>query len=455
MVTTQKIFDEIHDHIKEVIAQSEPVGAALWAKLLKAHPADIAEFINALETEDAQAIFTNLGPELRLEIFDDLDHTVKVPCLAALNDADRAALITNLSIDELTDFFDELSDEELKNYLKLLHTKDRETVLSLLQFSDDVAAGIMHTSVLTLMQDFTVEKSIQILQRLQPNRDLHQQIFVTNQDNKLVGHIQLEDLVLKAPQSRVVTFMRPNELILNAMEDKEKVAQDMLHYHTLIAPVVDNEQHFLGVITGDTLVEVIGEEATEDIYRISALSPMKETYFQTPFLTLLYQRSSILMILLLVQSLSSTIIQAYEATLAGFFILFITKLTSAGGNASSQTSALAIQGLTTGEIDDDTIKKFIRREFLMATIIGVLLGIATFGQIYYSHQTIAGATAVSASLAIIVMVSVLLGSSMPFILQRFNVDPANAAGPLLATLMDVIGLLIYCIVSSSIHGYMS
>lgn len=442
-----KLFDDIRTHIADVIARTEPLGSVLWDRLLKLHPADIADLCSNLELADVKGIFTQLPLELRLEVFAELSMRLKLWCLSFLPEQNRSEILSSLSIDELTDLFDELSDDELKEYLKLLHRKDREAVLSLMQFDPRSAGGLMHANVLTLMSDFTVEKSIQILQRLQPERDLHQRIFVTNQDNELMGHINLEDLVLKTPQTRLGAIMQPNELVINAHEDRAEIAMKMIHYHLTTVPVVDDTNTFLGVIPSDILVEIIGEEAGEDLYRISALSPMKETYFETPFTTLLYQRSSILLILLMVQSLSSFILSAYQATLAGYFMFFITKLTSAGGNASSQTSALAIQGLATGEMDYSTMFRFMRRELTMASAIGAILSVFTCIQMYVSAHDIIPSLIVSISLGLIVVVSMLLGSGMPFILKRFNVDPANAAGPLLATVMDVIGLFIYCIVA--------
>lgn len=287
---------------------------------------------------------------------------------------------------------------------------------------------------------------------LQPQRDLHPIIYVVGQNNQLEGHINLEDLVLKHPKTQLRSILKENELVIDVNEDQQEVAQKMLHYGLTNAPVVNEENVFLGVITSEELVNVIEEEAGEDIYRMSAVSPIEETYFETPFTTLLYQRSSILIVLLLVQTFSTMIIQRYELLLCGFLTLFITMLTSTGGNASSQTSAYVIQGLATGEINDGNSKRFVKREFFMAMAIAFLLSVFSFVRIYLTHRTnIVGCLAVSVSLFVIVLASIVLGSCMPLILKRLNIDPARSAGPLLTTIIDVIGLLIFCLVSSSIY----
>ncbi len=192
---------------------------------------------------------------------------------------------------------------------------------------------------------------------------------------------------------------------------------------------------------------MIVEEATEDVQKMSALTPMKYPYFDTPFWRFFYERSYILVALLLAESFSNTILQAYEATLGCFLMTFIPMLISAGGNTSSQTSAIVIQGMASGDIHQENMYKFLRREFLMAIVLAVVLGITAFIRVYMmTGTTLLNSVAISFSLSIIVLVSVMLGSCIPLLLKRFNIDPAFSAGPFLATLMDILGILIFCYV---------
>lgn len=449
----QKIFDQIQDNLETVLNQDTPLGILLWQEFIKVHPADIAQFLGYIDKDEARQIFMHLNQDLRLAIFQYLSNTMKVFCFSFLSDRDRGHLLASLSIDELTDFFDELSDEELKQYLNLLHRNDREKVISLMQFAPESAGGIMDSNVISLMQDFTVEKGIQILQRLQPRKDLHRQIYVTNQESQLVGHINIEDLVLKNPKLRLSSILRKNEYVADVVEDQEQIAHKMVHYSLMTVPVVNDSSIFLGVISSDTLVDVIEQEAAEDVYRISALAPIKDTYFETPFHSLLYKRSSILIGLLLLQTFSSLIIQYYEAAIAGFLSYFISMITSTGGNSSSQTSALVIQGMHSGEINEANMNKFLWREAKMAVMIAALLSTVSFLRVLITNPGHFWLNiAVSTSLGIIVVVSVMLGSLIPVMLKRLNLDPALSAGPFLATLMDVFGLLIYCYVSQLIKG---
>lgn len=441
---TKLLLEQIERNVPEVIMQETPETQLLWSNFLEIHPADSAQFIADLDKDDAQKIFIALPKKNKLAVFENFSNTMKAFVLSSIDDRDKVMILNNTPIDELTDLFDSFSNQELKEYLLFLNAHDRQKVLSLLEFDPESVGGIMDTDVVTLRQDFTVEKSIHILQRLKPRLDLHQQIYVIDHENKLVGHIGLEDLVLRSPATRLNSFLRKNELVAHVNEDQESIAKKMIHYNLMTVPVVGLNDYFLGVIPSETLVDIIEQEASEDVYRISAMTPITKTYFETSFFRIFYERSYILIILLLAQSLSTMIIKSYEATLEGFFIFFITMLTSTGGNTSSQTSALVIQGMASGEITESNTSRFLLRELRMAAMLALILGIFSFLRVYLTYGHLLKSFAVSLSLFVIVLVSVVLGSCIPIGLKRFNIDPAFAAGPFLATIMDITGLLIYC-----------
>lgn len=445
---SRHLLHEIQDHLDSVIAQDTPLARGLWQHFIDLHPADIADFFTDIDEEKAQMLFKNLPRRLQAEVFEEFSDGMKVNSLEFMSEQQKVDALNALPVDELTDLFDHMSDDELKNYIGLLHKNARDKVLSLMQFDPESAGGIMDTEVIVLMQDFTVEKAIQVLQRLQPNRDIYQQLYITDREHRLVGFIKLEDLVLRQPQTRIQSFMRPNEFVAQAGEDREMVAKKMVHYGLMTVPVVGDNNHFLGVITNETLVDVLVEEASEDVQKMSALAPMKYPYFETSFLRLLFERGYILVALLLAQSFSTTIMKSYQDTLGyGMLLYFTTMLVSTGGNTSSQTSALVIQGLITGELHAMNILRFLRRELLMACILGCILGAVGFIRAYAAGVSTLESVAISLSLGVIVLASVTLGSLIPLILKRLNIDPAFSAGPFLATVMDILGILIYCYVA--------
>lgn len=435
---------EIQNNIEEIIAQKGPDGTRLWHELLRTHPVDIAQIFKSLDKEHVKALYQALPKPIQLDVFHELQDKLKVYVLSFMDDQEQVEAFQTLSTDDLTDLFDIFSDEELKRYLESLHKRVREKVIRMLKFEPESAAGVMQTDVITLMEDFTVEKSIQLMQRLRPSKNVHQLIFVVNKDHRLVGFVYLEDLIFNKPNTRISSFMHKNELIANAHEDRENIAKEMVHYGVTTVPVIGNDNIFLGVISGDTLVDVLVEEATEDVQKMAAMSPLKRPYFETPFFQSLYERSYILVILLLAGSVSTTIMRMYEATLTEMLLFFVPMLTSVGGNTSNQTSAVAICGMASGEFDQGTMRSFLRRELMMATCLSLILGLTAFTRVYLTSGVLWESLVVSFTLAIIVLVSVTLGSAMPFILKRFNIDPAFSAGPFLATIMDIVGILIYC-----------
>src|SRR3989337_2838978 len=268
-----KLFEDIHKDINAFIAQESALSKALWREFIDCHPADIAQFLSKLDKEDLKAIYLRLPKNLKIEVFLESSDHHRLDILSFLDDHGRMLVLAGTPVDELTDLFDLFSAEQLGKYLTLLRQKDREQVLALMQFAPESAGGIMDVNVWSLMKDFSVEQSIQFLRHLQAKQELHHTIYITSSSNMLVGHINLEDLVLKNPKSKLEEFMQKNELTVRVNQDQEEVVNSMLHYGLSSAPVVDENNLFLGVISSDTLAEVLEKEATEDVYKLSAVKP--------------------------------------------------------------------------------------------------------------------------------------------------------------------------------------
>ncbi len=448
-MNNNKILAEVRDNLDTVIARDSVLSQSLWDAFVQVHPADIADFLSTISKHAAQQLFGRLPKDIKMEVFENLSDFMQGIVLEAMSDQEKVEAFRSLPADELADLFDHLTDEELKQDLRLLAKDVREQVLSLLQFEPDSAGGIMTTDVLTLMQDFTVEQSIKLLQRMQPKREIHQQLFVLDNEHNLLGHINLEDLVLQKPQSRLNTFLRKNELVVRADEDQEQVAKEMVHYGLITVPVVSSTNKFLGVISTEELVDVLVKEATEDVQRMASLPPMKYPYFEIPFWKILYLRSYVLVALLVAESFSGSLLRMYDHVIKfGILGSFLPMLTSAGGNSGSQTSAVVIQGLASGEITLSHVFLLLRREFLVSTLLATILGIVSFARAYWVGGSWLECLAIAGSLGLIVLISSILGSIIPFILRRFGIDPAFSAGPFLATLMDILSIVIYCHVSN-------
>lgn len=443
---TRIIINEIIAHIDEIIAQKTDRAKSLWNDLLVMHPADSAQLCTYLKKDQFLQLFALFTREKQLEVFQELSQNFKEMALLSLDDQNKSYILRHTHIDDLTDLFDALSDEDLKKCLDILHKKDRQKVLSLLKFPPDSAGGIMTIDVVTLMQDFTVNKAISLLQRVKPNIELHRQIYVTDQENRLVGYINLEDLVIRSPQRLIKNILQQVPYVALAQEDQEEIANKMVHYRMMTVPVTNEKNYLLGVIPEEKLIDVIQQEATEDVQRMSG-SPVTVSYFEMPFFQLLYQRSFILVILLLLESATSIIVGRFEEVLTPFLIMFFAMLVSTGGNTSSQTSAIAIQSMSSGDVNESNIVKFLRRELLIGCFLSIILSTVSFLRVYTVYHNFIGSIVVSISLGLIVLFSVVLGAFFPIILKRIGLDPAFSAGPFLATLMDILGIFIYCYVA--------
>jgi magnesium transporter len=445
-----ELRDKMLDAFDELIANNTRHSQKLWSSFVELHPADGAELLAEFSWAQLRQFFDALKPSHQAALFPYFSRKLQRYSLSFLPEVDARNILRNMNLDDIVDLFDYLSGAELRKYTEFLDTASQKKVLSLLQFDSQSAGGVMDPDVLAFDHNLTVDEAVKIMQKLQPRQEVYRKIFLTDANGVIAGFISLEDLVLRGPEVKLKSFAQESPVIFTVDVDQEEVAKKMRHYELVIAPVVDIGHKFLGVITGDILVEVVGEEASEDMYKMSALRPMEGTYFQTSFGRLFLERAGILVALLLAQSISSSIIQRYEATLAGLLMYFITMLISTGGNSSSQTSALVIQGMASGEVNHDNMMRFLRREVLMAGSLAAILGIVAFGRTYYVCNNFWPSLAVSLSLSTIVMVSVVLGSAIPIGLKKLNIDPAFSAGPFLATLMDIIGVFIYCYISTLI-----
>ncbi len=439
----QNLFGKIEQMFDQVVDAQSAAGRELLAQLLALHHADIAEFLSNLSSERFEKLFSRFDLDTQLDVFQHLTPSYKAQALVLVDDKQKLAFLEHMDMDELSDLVDFVSDEELKHYFSLLGRSHREKIISLLQLKPSSVGTVMDINVVSLHENFTVARSIQILQRLRPEQELHKTIYITDLHQQLVGAIGLEDLVLQAPGAVLASFMKPNEFVANIEDDQEVVSQKMRHYQLTSAPVVGKDNHFLGAITAETLVDIVEEEAGEDILRISAASSIRHTYFETPFGRMLMQRGSILFVLMLIESFSSVIISNYEHILTSLGLgLFIAMLISTGGNTSTQASAFVVQGLASGEITNQNMRRFLRREFMMAFCLALILGVTAFLRVHYlGHLAILTSFAVGVSIGMVVL---------PFILKKVGLDPAFAAAPFLATGMDLLGLFLYCSISSVI-----
>jgi len=454
MLKIKKILIQIENNIDAVIAQNTSLGVDLWHLLMAQHHADIAMLVNKLDLERQVELFQKFAKDLSIKVFRKLAQPQQAELLVHIDLEHAALILKNMPADELTDLFDYLSDENLEKYLKLLQSKQRSQILSMLSFNPRSAGGRMNSDVITLQKEFTVRTSVELLQRLGPGKAVMQRMYVTNKDNILVGYVTLDKLVLSKPETPLASIMSPNEVIVFVDEDQEDVANQMHHYGLLYVPVVDKHHHFLGVITADDVFEIIKEEGSEDVYRMFGLLPADHSYFNTPLWKSIWQRGVWLIGLLVLQSFSSLILSSYSTLINKYTIIavFLTMLIGTGGNAGNQSATLVVRGLTTKEMTRRNAFRVLLREFGISIIMALILVVVGFARVHMSGYDLLSSFVISFSLFLIVVTSMFLGALIPLVLERFDIDPAHSAAPFLATLMDILGVLIYCYICSKFLG---
>lgn len=455
MLKLKKIFSQIEKNIKSIIFGRTKSSKYLFELLIKQHPADIALFFDSrIENRKQLALFKKFPEKIAIKVFEELSENSRAYLLAHLDKDEISEILKKIPTESLIELFEYLSDDDLKKYLKLLQQKQRSKIISGLNFKEDSAGRIMNTDFLSFDKDFTVKKCISILQRLGEKKELVKVIYVTDSNNKLIGHITLGDLVVNKPETLLKNILDANVLVLNVNQDQEYVAHQIHHYGLLYAPVVDNNNNFLGVITADDVLDVLEEEASEDVYKMSGLSPSEDEYLQTPIWKVVWQRTPWLVGLLLLQSVSSLILSKYKDVVDTHFIIsmFLTMLIGTGGNAGNQSSAVIIRGLATGEISRKNSLRVLFKEFGISIYIALILVVVSFTRVFLFNGDLLSAFTVSLSLFVIIMISMFLGSLLPLLLERLNIDPAHSAAPFLATLMDILGVTIYCFIVSHILG---
>lgn len=456
MLKVNETLTQIEKHIDEVLSEETTLGKDLWHFLIEQHPADIATLIEQLEDEIKQvAILKKLPRQLSCDVFEDLNDTLQAVLLVLLDIKHATLVLKKMHANELADFLDHLSDKDLEKYLKLLQHDQRNTIISLLSFDPHSAGGRMNSDVITLQKDFTVKQSIDLLRRLRLRKDLLQRIYVTNASHILEGHITLDQLFLNSPETLLSNIIQKNEVHILVNEDQEDVARQIRHYRLQSAPVVDQDNHFLGAITSSDVVSIMEEEESEDVYKRFGLSTVEHSYFATPAWKLIVQRSVWLIGLLLFQSVSSLILGHYDFLIKQYTILsvFLGMLIGTGGNAGNQSATLVIRGLTTKEMSRRNVWKVLLREFWIAVVIGSLLVCAGFTRIYFSkYYTFTAALAISIALFSIVVISMIIGSIIPILLDFFGIDPAHSAAPFLTTFMDILGVVILFLTFSALLG---
>lgn len=420
-------------------------------------PYDIAAVFEELQDEKTPILFRILPKELAAETFVEMDDETQEFLIHGLSDSELKEVVDELFVDDAVDIIEEMPANVVKRILRQADKDMRKQINELLKYPEDSAGSIMTTEFIVLRPDMTAEMAIKRIRRTGVDKETIYTCYVTDNNNKLIGISTVKDLLLADDDAFVKDLMEENVIAVNTLDDQEQVAQMFSNYNFLALPVVDNENRLVGIVTIDDAIDVIQEEATEDIEKMAAVLPSDKPYMKTSVWGIYRKRIPWLLVLMLSATFTSTIISSFEGALASVIVLssFIPMITGSGGNAGSQASVSVIRALSLGEIEFKSMFRVLWKELRVSILCGATLAAANFIKLMIfdlngNPNAFMIALVVSLTLLGTIMMSKLVGSSLPLLASKIGFDPAVMANPLITTVCDSLSLLIYFGIATSI-----
>jgi magnesium transporter len=417
------------------------------------HAEDIAELLEDLSAREAISLMRALPNETAADVVERLSAHRQVLVFNAIDTGRAVELLSEMDPDDRVDLLQELDEDDAKALLAALQRREPEAaeeVRELVQYEPETAGGLMTTEFASLPPETKVWEAMDAARRFgrEGVAETLYYIYVCRPSGELLGVVSLRDLILSDPGQALSEIMTENVFYVSAFDDQEKVAHAIARYDLGALPVVDRRSRMLGVVTVDDVVDVVIEEATEDAQKMGGVVPLEDSYFETGWAEFVWKRGSWLVLLFLAQLLTATVIRENRSILEATveLVIFIPLIISSGGNAGSQSASLIIRAMAVGELKPGDWVKVLVRELLIGLSLGIVLGLMGFARGWFAGEFVGPAviaTAVGASVLAIVTMSSIIGSLLPLVIRRAGLDPAVSSTPFIASVVDILGLLVY------------
>lgn len=432
------------DEIKELLATRQYT--SLRQKLADMNEADVAALLEQLEEDDMLKVFRILPKDLAADVFSYMEVEHQQLIITSLSERDAASIIDNLMADDATDLLEEMPANIVKKLLANVSPEMRRDVNHLLRYPEDSAGSIMTVEYVDLKENLTVEEAIARIRKVGVDSETINICYVLDAQRKLLGTVALRYLLLSEPDEVIGDIMHENVIAIHTLMDQEEVARQFKKYDFTSMPVVDNENRLVGIITVDDIVDIMEEEATEDIEKMAAIVPSDKPYMKTGIFETFKKRIPWLLLLMVSATFTGQIIGHYEDALSACAVLtmFIPMLMDTGGNAGGQASVSIIRGLSLGEIRYRDTLAIVWKEIRVALLCGVTLAAANFVKLMLLDRVgITVAIVVCLTLVVAVLIAKLIGCTLPILAKRLGFDPAVMASPFITTIVDALSLMIY------------
>lgn len=436
-------FKEL-ESIKELLENKQYT--SLRQALTELNDADIAAILENLDEEDRLKIFRILPKSMAADVFSYLELENQQMIITSLAEKEAAGIINNLMADDATDLLEEMPANIVKKLLANTSPEVRRDINHLLQYPEDSAGSIMTVEFLDLKEHLTVQEAVERIRKIGMDSETINICYVLDQSRMLVGTVALRYLLLSEPDAIIGEIMHENVISVNTLMDQEEVARQFQKYDFTAMPVVDNENRLVGIITVDDIVDILQEEATEDIEKMAAITPSDKPYLRTGIFETWKNRIPWLLLLMLSATFTGSIIASFEAALSSCVILtaYMPMLMGAGGNAGSQSSVAIIRSLSLNEVRFKDWLRVLWKESGVAILCGITLAVANFAKLMiFDKVTLSIALVVSVSLALTVLIAKIVGCMLPMLAKKIGFDPAVMASPFITTIVDALSLLIY------------
>ncbi len=436
-------FAEIFNSIRDLIEKKNQ--GALLNLLIDLHPADIADFLNELKKEERKYIFPLLPTEKASAVLTELDSPIVDQILEDVSEKQLSTLVDKMESDDAADIISELPDEIAQSVLDQIPEKISEDVKELLAYDEDTAGGIMALEYVAVNEKSTVNQTIKVIRRLRKKIKTIHTIWVVDDNEELRGSVSLTELVLAKGKSLITKILNNDIKFVYTDMDQEEVALLFRKYDLVSLPVVNASKQLVGEITIDDIIDVVDDEASEDISIFAGVSD--EEIQEHSFLKISWVRLPWLMIAFVGQLVAAFVIQRFETTISQIIALtfFMPVIMAMGGNSGIQSSIIIIRGLATGEISLESTWRRFFRELRVSLFIGLIFGLIMALIVGLWLTNFSMGVLIGIALNLVIIQATLFGGLIPFLLKRADIDPALASGPFITTFNDILGLLIYLV----------
>ena len=425
----------------------------LRQKVAEMNTADVAAILEEMEEEELLKVFRILPKSMAADVFSYLEVDHQQMIITSLSDKEAANIIDNLMADDATDLLEEMPANVVKKLLANASADTRRDINHLLRYPEDSAGSIMTVEYVDLKENMTVQDAINRIRQVGVDSETINICYVLDAKRTLVGTVALRYLLITPPDAVIGEMMHENVVFINTMMDQEEVARQFQKYDFTAMPVVDNENRLVGIITVDDIVDILQEEATEDIEKMAAIVPTDKPYMKTTVFETWKKRIPWLLLLMISATFTGSIITSFEDALSACVVLtaYIPMLMDTGGNAGGQASVTIIRGLSLNEIEFKDAFKVVWKEARVAVLCGLTLAAANFVKLLlFDRVTIAVAAVVCLTLVAAVFIAKIIGCLLPMLAKKIGFDPAVMASPFITTIVDALSLLIYFSIAKTI-----